>query len=185
MTNEEKVRNAIGDPKKYSEDNYIADGTTKRFRLSHHRVDVSTIKVFVEDTETIDFTSTEEGIITFDTAPNTGNQVFVEYKFSAFTDTEVTDFINTYGGTKMASIKLVESLMADTSRRFDYSTGMEDMKPSQIFGQLKKLRDVLVESSEDIANYGNARTIEMISGYKVDDDMPEYEEPYNPRFTNY
>lgn len=182
MTNLELCRNAIGDSKQYFEDTFVGDGSDTRYKLSHGRVSADSETVYVDGTETSDYTLTDDtGVLVFDTAPADGKKVLVAYQFSAFTDTELNDLISSYG-VKMASVKAIEFLMADSARRFDYSVGKEDMKPSQIFKHLEQLREIVLKSSDILSEYGNAAVVGRVSGYEIEDDNQDYDDPYNTRF---
>jgi hypothetical protein len=45
-------------------------------------------------------------------------------------------------------------LMADASRRFDYSSGQTEMKPSQVFSQLRSLRSIYEKKAKSQSNDG-------------------------------
>lgn len=152
------VRNKIGDSYNTFTDEFIGDGEQVSFRLSKKRV--RSTNFFYSDSEvnetfelgSLDFpTSTinfDLGIITF-SAPVVSGMVFqVIYQFSAFSDSEIQGYIDTFGSAK-GTIGLLDTLLADAARSFDYASGIESMKPSQVFDNLRKLREML---SKDLSS---------------------------------
>jgi len=186
MTSLEIVRNAIGDIKKYGDDRFKGNGARKVYKLSHKHIDSASLQVYKDDVIVAPANyvlSADYGILTFNTAPANDSSVWVLYNFSAFTDTEVNAFISQYG-VKIGAVKLIEALLADAARRFDYSTGLESMSPSQIFEHLKDLREIVLGSDDDLSSSGGVKVVDRVSGYSIDDNNPNYDEPYDSRFNS-
>lgn len=92
----DRVRVELGDLGKAFVVNFVADGSTNRFRLQYAPVDGSTLRVFKDGTEVSDDVSVEEstGIIVTDTLYTNGSEVSVSgsyYRY--FTTAEIERFI--------------------------------------------------------------------------------------------
>jgi len=157
-TNLQLLRKELADPYKSAFDQNTGDGETTIFKLSHGNVKSGSYEVSVADalqTETTHYTiDLEEGIVTFLTAPADTLEVEVEYQFSAFSDTELTEFLTLEGSVNGALLKCIDILLMDSARRFDYSVGRADLKPSQVFDNLLKLRDVIEKKIKSEASGG-------------------------------
>lgn len=142
------VRMKLGDSLKIGLDRDTGDGTVKVFVLTHKNIQDYIVTVGgVEKTETIDYiASVADGSIKFNTAPSNAAEIVVEYKYAAFTDDEISTLIDTYGSVNSAVIEAIKVLMADAARRFDYTQGDTDMKPSQVFTHLKDLLSIYQKS---------------------------------------
>lgn len=93
----DRVRVELGDLGKAFVVNFVADGTTNRFRLQYAPVDGSLLRVFKNGTEVSDDVAVEEstGIIVTDTLYASGDEVSVSgtyYRY--FTTAEIERFIN-------------------------------------------------------------------------------------------
>jgi hypothetical protein len=145
MTNLELIRKKLADDYKFNADTNDGDGTTSIFKLSHGNIKEDTYEVYVNGslvTTGFDF-DLERGIIEFNTPPSDGHAIYVKYDFSAFSDTEINNFLEENdNNVNKTIVDLVEMLLSDASRRFDYSTGQSDMKPNQIFKNLKEMREI-------------------------------------------
>lgn len=92
----DRVRVELGDLGKAFVVNFVADGSTNRFRLQYAPVDGSTLRVFKDGTEVSDDVSVEEstGILVTDTLYTNGSEVSVSgsyYRY--FTTAEIERFI--------------------------------------------------------------------------------------------
>lgn len=149
-TNLELLRKELSDPFRYAFDRQTGDGETTVFKLSHGNVQDSTYSVYVDNqlkTEGTDYTlDKENGLLTFVSAPADGKEVEVKYYFSAFSDTELTEFLKLESDNVIrAALRCINLLLTDASRRFDYVSGQTEMKPSQVFAHLKDLRKIFQE----------------------------------------
>jgi hypothetical protein len=157
MTNLQLVRKQLADDYKFAFDENDGDGATEIFRLTHGNIQAATYEVQVDgavQTDATDYTlDLERGILEFATAPTTGDIIQIKYYFSAFSDTEITEFLSLNSTVNKTVLALIEILIADTARRFDYTSGQTEMKPSQVFDNLLRLRDVYKEKV-DKDNHG-------------------------------
>lgn len=171
-TNIQLVRKKLADDYKFGSDSNLGDASTTIFQLSHGNIQDSTYTVFIDGVATTALTiDLERGIITFNTAPGLDSDLDVRYYFSAFSDTEITEFLDINDDNVDATIvELIEILLADASRRFDYSVGKTEMKPSQVFDNLLKLKEVFNNRVSD------NETSESKSGLKhVSIQSPSYQ----------
>lgn len=92
----DRVRIELGDLGKSFVTNFIADGTTNRFRLHYAPLDGNGVKVFKNGTDISDLASVEEqtGILVTDTVPAEGDELLVSgtyYRY--FTATEINSIV--------------------------------------------------------------------------------------------
>jgi len=168
-TNLQLLRKELGDELRYAFDNQTGDAETKIFRLSHGRVQNQKVYVNSEVKElTTDYTiDSERGIITFLVAPGDKIVINATYDFSVFSDTELSEFLTLESDIVAgAALRCINILLTNSSRRFDYSSGQTEMKPSQIFQNLKELRGVFKERLSDSS--GGALMVDRLN--------PHYEE---------
>lgn len=141
------LRKELADPYKSAFDQNAGDGETTVFKLSHGNIKDESYVVNVDDVEREEDThytiDQEEGLITFLVAPADGLEIEAEYQFSAFSDDELSEFLTSEESVAGALLKCVDILLMDSARRFDYSVGRADVKPSQVFNNLMKLREVI------------------------------------------
>lgn len=148
MTNLEKLRQKIADPYKYAEDSQVSDGVSTVYELTHGHILDGSYTVYVDTDEQVEDTDytigLESGVITFSSVVPVGSDIRVIYQFSAFSDEELTEYLSDNNGNlDSATLDIIDVLLFDSSRRFDYSTGKTEMKPSQVFNNLKSLRDII------------------------------------------
>lgn len=139
MTPEEirKFRRRIGDKIKSDSDITEADGTTATFHLRFNNV--FDVTVFQNGSSTTAFTvDGDSGTVTFDTTPAEGDKLQFDYKYAAYTDTEIETLVDE-NGFQDGVIEALTELMADSARLYDYSEGATDAKLSQVFDHLQKL----------------------------------------------
>ena len=165
-TNLELLRKTIADPIKFAIDKQLGDGTSTIFKVSHERIEDGTYKIFVNDEENeveTDFTiDLERGVITFLEAIPLNYEIRMEYFFSAFSELELTEFLALDGNdVNKSALRCVDILLADASRRFDYSSGQTEVKASQVFKNLKELREVFKDNITD--TNGNAIMVNRIN----------------------
>lgn len=143
-TNLQLLRKMIADPYKSGFDEVVADGESQDFQLSHHPVKTSSYQVLLDgnlQTESTDYTlDLETGLLNMVALPTAELELDVKYEYSVFSDTELTEFLELDGTVDKAAVRCIDILLADSARRFDYSAGLTDMKPSQIFEHLKDLK---------------------------------------------
>jgi hypothetical protein len=144
MTNLELIRKKLADDYKFASDANTGDAKTTIFQLAHGNIQDETMEVYLDGEITSDYTiDRERGLLKFTPAPGEDVEVLVQYYFSAFSDEEITSFLSDNQNDIYSTlIDLVEILLADSSRRFDYSTGQTDVKPSQVFQNLKEMREI-------------------------------------------
>lgn len=137
----------IADPFKDGFDEITGDNETIDYQLTHRPVKEGSVEVSVNnDVQELDNDYTielEEGILHFDATPANEVLIEVKYKYSTFSDEELTEFLALDGTVKKATIRCIEILLADAARMFDYTAGLTDIKASQVFNNLSKLLDRL------------------------------------------
>ena len=92
-----RVRVELGDLGKSFVTNFVADGTTNRFKLHYAPLDSTQVRVFKNGTDVSDSSSIEEstGILVMDTVPADGDELLVSgnyYRY--FTNTEMETLVN-------------------------------------------------------------------------------------------
>lgn len=148
----ELLRLTLADEHKQSTDSEVGDDNTTSYNLSHNKIKTDSYQVLVNDVlqtegESDDYTiNLNTGVVTFNTAPESGAEIVVNYEFSAFRDEELTEFLALDGSVQNAAIRCIKILMADAARRFDYTAGQTDIKASQVFANLKELLKTIQES---------------------------------------
>lgn len=169
-TNLELLRKEIADPYRSAFDTNLGDGETIEFKLAHGNVKEESLVVCVGGTVQTHYSvDLEEGMITFVTAPVDAVSVTADYKFSVFSDEELTEFLALErGNVDGAIIRCIDILLMDSARRFDYSAGRLDIKPSQVFNNLVQLRKIVTERisyKEDNSGTGGIRLVDRSSSY--------------------
>ncbi len=104
------------------------DGSTKVYKLRHCPVMSGTAVIYVENVaQTVgdDYTlDCQTGKLTFTAAPDDGDSIRAEYEFAAFTDEDLTEFLDSAGGNlALAAGEALTSLVADRSRLVTWSRG--------------------------------------------------------------
>jgi hypothetical protein len=173
-TNLQLIRKLIADPYRYAFDTQEGDGETLKFQLSHKPVKDGSYTVYVNDTEQDDTGDTpdyeidlEKGIVTFTAAPASEASIEMEYDYSVFSDDEITEFLAQNNDNVNATIKMmIEILIADTSRRFDYENGQTKMKPDQVFQHLKDLLKIYSDKADSSPK--GAQYVERINQFYED-----------------
>ncbi len=146
MTDLEKLRLLIGDQIYQQIDNAVGNGVTVLFQLKFQNIQNASVKV--NGTLTTAYTlEAKSGFIRFTAAPTDGHAIIIEYEYSAFTDTELTDILNDCGSVKSAALFCIDCLMADAARRFSYTRGASTMNVNEVFEQLKELKKTISEYS--------------------------------------
>lgn len=144
-SNLELLRKEIADSFKYAFDTQVGDGETSTFKLSHGNVKDYVVYINGDEkTEETDYTiDKERGILTFTDIPIDGAEIEVKYYYSAFSDEELTEFLTLENNNVIrAALRCIDILLVDSSRCFDYASGQTEMKPSQVFNQLKEVRKI-------------------------------------------
>lgn len=168
-TNLQLLRKMISDPLRRSYDRQEGDGETIIFKLTHGNIANDSFTVYIdgetkeEDTDyTID---QEEGVVTFTSVtPAAGKDVEVKYKYAAFSDTELEEFIELDGNVQSAALRCLDILLFDSARRFDYVSGQTEFKPSQVFDHLMRLREI-IEKKVNNQDYGGGIIVKRKSRY--------------------
>ena len=162
-TNLQLIRKLISDPYKHAFDSQVGDDEARKFQLSHKPVLAGSYTVYLDDVEIAEDTDytldTEMGIVTMTSVPTAGQEVEIDYQYSVFSDTEITEFLTLDNDdVNKVVVRLIEILLADSARRFDYSQGKTDMKPSQVFANLKDLLKIYLDKVS-----GTDNTIRIVS----------------------
>lgn len=162
MTDLQMLRLKLGDDISSASDKVIADGEMQKAKLSHGHIVDGTLLVYIDDelqaapaNYTFDLL---EGSVLFNIVPDEGKTIKASYQFSAFTDSELQELLDdSNGDVTGAIIQAIHILLADYSRKFDYSTGQQDMKPSQVFQNLRQLLEIYSSKSSN-----EAASIQMV-----------------------
>lgn len=174
-TNLQLLRKELADPYKSAFDQNSGDGETTVFKLSHGNVKDDSYHIYVEDSEQTETThysiDLEEGTITFVAPPTDGDSIEVTYQFSAFSDDELNEFLTLEGSVNGALLKCIDILLMDSARRFDYAVGRADLKPSQVFDNLLRLRKVIDSKIKEDDSGGGVAIVDRISRF-YDDTVP-------------
>lgn len=167
----DNIRIKISDPLKQGFDKQIGDGSTKIFKLSHSKVHSESEAIVVNNSSVeleaydIDY---DEGVVIFNTAPTQGHVIEVSYKYAAFRDEEIELYLDENGQSiNQTIVTLIEILLADSARRFDYTAGQTNMQPSQVFDHLERLHKIYqrkVESGVDDEKGNNIEILEIDAG---------------------
>lgn len=152
MTDIEIFRMKLGDYLKPQIDKEEGDGSASIFRLTHRHIQDYEVTVDgAEQVEDTDYTmDASNGILEFTLAPNDGDIVKVQYKYAGFTDADITALVAQYSNVDNAITEGIKALMADAARRFDYTEGQSELKPSQVFAHLKQLLETHREGATSL-----------------------------------
>lgn len=148
-----KFRRQIGDPVKADADVQSANGVDKQFALRFNNIfdEVVTLNGVLQTTG-YDLNGVT-GIITFDTAPATDTIVKVSYSYAAYTDSEATALIDTYGVSE-ATLEALRELLANAARFYNYQQGQTRAERQQVFQNLKDLFKIYQAEAAKTANAG-------------------------------
>lgn len=173
-TDLEVIRLNLADPYQLAFDENAGDGSTVKFRLSHKKVRDDSLVIAVDDLSTTDYTFDDGlGIVTFDNPPESDTTISMEYEYSAFSDEELEEFLDVEGSIDGAVLRCIEILLVDSARRFDYSAGRSELKPSQVFSNLKELREIYKEKVKEGDDYGGVRLGERVHTlYEDEEEIP-------------
>ncbi len=133
-----KVRIAIGDRVKADENLLSANGELEDFQIRHENVWDERVYFDTVLQNTGYSLSSEPGVLTFDTAPADGVEIRVTFKYAAFTDIELQDYIDNYG-VDASIIMALEGILSSVARQRDYKEADSEVKNSQVFAQVEKL----------------------------------------------
>jgi len=169
-TDAELVRKMISDPFKTASDDITTDDESPAFFVTHKPVKEGSLVVSLNNTLlTLDTDFTfdyEQGLLTLDTDPSVGQLLEVKYEYSVFSVEEIDNFLALDGSVNAVVLRLIDILLSDSARRFDYSTGQENMSVDQVFQHLKDLRKIYADKIGDsTADGGNAIIGERSSKY--------------------
>ena len=95
------------------------------------------------------------GTITFTTAPISGLRVNASYQWTVFSDAELNDVLALQPDLRLATITVLEVLLADTERFTKYTIGQEAVDRSQAYRSLL----ALLENLQKQPTRGNASGI--------------------------
>lgn len=110
------------------------------FQTQMYPILTSPIKVWVGGVlQTTGYTlETEQGLITFDSAPTSG-EVTCSYRWSVFSDAVLNDLLDRTATVNQAAIQVVEWLLADTNLLLKYSYGQNAVDRSSVIKGLEVL----------------------------------------------
>lgn len=151
MTYLQEIRMKLADPIRDAYDTKEGDGTTPIFDLAHRSIISYTVTVSdVLQVENTDYTmNTETGSITFLNIPADGAEIKCQYTFATFTTNELEDiYLEQDSDVDSTIAYCIEVLLMDSARRFDYTSGQTDMKPSQVFDHLLKMKEIYSGKSD-------------------------------------
>ncbi len=156
LTDIERIRLTISDRQRLAlrETAGLGDGQNRQFVVQLPPVvagtDVAIVRaggvetLLARDADyTIDIAT---GLIITTAAPAAGAEVVVTYKWAAFSDAELQEFLDLYGSWQRASIAAARSLIADTDRFMRYTFGQETVDRSTA---LRALQTVIEELRSD------------------------------------
>lgn len=151
MTYLEKIRLFLADPIRDGFDTQVGDANSTQYKLSHSSLKTSSVVVLVNNStvvpSNIDY---GQGMIFLSSAPALNIPIQITYKYSVFRDEEITsiydDVSQSFDATMLA---LIEILLIDAAKRFDYEHANSKMKPSQVFKNLKDMHDLYKEKVAD------------------------------------
>jgi hypothetical protein len=155
MTDLERVRNLIGDQHKSDVVRLVGDGTSVLWQLVRKRLKTDSVTYSGDTVIAVDEVNYNTGLVTLASAPDDGELFSISCEYSAFRDEELEDYLAS-GSVKSVALECIQVLMADAARRYDYSTGIEEFNPSQVFEHLKDLKKALQESDVSLASSGGA-----------------------------
>lgn len=160
-TDVELVRKMISDPFRTASDDITTDDESPAFFVTHKPVKEDSLVVALDNTELVldtDYTfNFEQGLITLDQDPTVGQLLEVKYEYSVFSETEIANFLELDGSVNATVLRLIDILLSDSARRYDYSTGQENLSLDQVFQHLKDLRKIYADKiGDDTADGGNA-----------------------------
>lgn len=160
FTNLELLRLELADPIKQGFDKQFGDGETVVYKLAHSNIIEGSLQLSVDDAEVADEDyeiDLRTGVITFDTAPANDKEIEAKYQFTAFSDEELNNFLALDGNSiPSVMVRCIDILLIDAAKRFDYSSGQTEMKASQVFQNLKDLREVFAGKVSSSQSSGGA-----------------------------
>lgn len=174
MTDLELIRLKLADNFKFAFDSQETDGETTIFKLSHGNIDEDTFELSLDDSNvdtslyTVDY---DRGIIVFDSPPDTGKILEATYDYTIFSDSEINSLLSMYTDVNVVMVELIDILLADSARRFDYTSGQTEMKPKQVFDNLKQLRDIYSRKGGISAKIANRTNNYYKSASQIDSDL--------------
>src|SRR5690606_8647461 len=145
----ERLRNLIGDLHKSDVVRLIGDGTSTVWQLPRKRLKTDSVTLSGTGAITVSSVNYDTGLVTLSGAVPDETKFSIAFEFSAFRDEELEDYLSS-GSIKSAALECIQVLMADAARRYDYSTGIEEFNPSQVFENLEKLKKSLRDDDLDL-----------------------------------
>lgn len=158
MTNLEKVRNNIDDYPRIGFATEHSDGARKVYQLHANNIWDLTVALASEESGESD---TEIDSSTYEVFAQSGQvrgtfpegEILFEYQHSAFSDAEINSYLtDSNNSVNKATLKCIEILLSSAAKRFDYKSGIKDIKASQVFDHLKSLRETFTEKVENEDN---------------------------------
>lgn len=145
-----QVRRRVGDKAKDATETFEYQGQNG-IPLSHNNV--SNVSVAVNGTaiaSTAFTVNAAAGLVTLNDDTASGDDtVSITYVHAAYSDVEIGALIDQYG-EKGAVVEILNELLADSAKMFDYSNGATEEKQSQIFKNLKQLLELYTDSSGNV-----------------------------------
>jgi len=141
--NETTIRNRIGDKPKTEIERYIGNGTLTAFDIHNKNPFdfVITIANSLVSSADYEYDSDIEKVI-FDTAPANEANMEIKYKYAAFTDLELTQFIaDADDDIDKATSEALRQTLGDQARMVSFQHGDRSVSMSDIFKNLSTLLD--------------------------------------------
>lgn len=174
MDNITRVRNLIGDQHKSDVITLVGDGNAKIYQLPRKKLKTDSVAVTSGAISTVNH---DTGLLTLVDPVDDFEKFQVQFIYSAFRDEEISEYLTANHSVRKAAIELIQILMADAARRYDYSTGLEQFRPSQIFEQLRKLLETLQSQNNDLGFSGGAKLENRTTDYGRLNNLYDDNEP--------
>jgi hypothetical protein len=144
----DRVRFELGDTGKSFVEQFVADGTTNRFRIHYSPLDAPKVFVYLNGTDVTSSVSVEEstGVLVFDTVPADGDEITVSgFYYRYFTYEELVSIVNS--AVQQHSARHVDSL----GRPITVDTlPMIDEYPVAVYATTLALYTLATDASFDI-----------------------------------
>jgi hypothetical protein len=159
-----RIRNLIGDSHKSDVVTFVSDGSSLVYQLPRTRIKTGSVVSTHGDISTVDINT---GLVTFADPIEEFQSFQISFSYSSFTNEEIAEYIGIHHTVNNTSIELLQILLADSARRYDYSTGLENFKPSQVFEHIKDLITMIKSQGSGLSSYGGAVQQERTSEYGI------------------
>lgn len=135
------LRRRVGDRTKAQRDIATGNGADRSFHLQYQNVFNVTVLVAAVAADPTTYTvDSPGGRVIFNVAPAEGAEVAFDYNYAAYTDAELQEILDDEG-LAGATVAVLDELIADSARLYDYTQGETTNKRSQVFDHLLKLQE--------------------------------------------